>query len=134
MTIEEHLENMERELGCMKRRNRWLLGAILLIAGGLIVPGVFETTAVRARAQVAGKAKEIRANRILLDDENGKLRVGLAVFKNGPGLVLADEKGVGRFVAGKGIRVTPDGKTIALPESSVVLFGPDGKIIWNAIK
>jgi hypothetical protein len=26
MPIEEHLENMERELGRMKRRTRWLLG------------------------------------------------------------------------------------------------------------
>ena len=59
MSIEERFENMERELKRMKRRNRWLLGAILLVAGGLIVPGVFETTAVRARAQVAGKAKAI---------------------------------------------------------------------------
>jgi hypothetical protein len=34
MTIEERLENMERDLGRLKRRNRWLLGTILLVAGG----------------------------------------------------------------------------------------------------
>jgi len=28
MTIEERLENMERELGRQKRRNRWLLGVV----------------------------------------------------------------------------------------------------------
>jgi len=178
MTIEERLENMERALGRMKRRNRWLLGAILLLAGGLIVPAVFETTAFRARAQGAKTAKEIRAKAFVLEDENGKVRAGLSVFrdvpslklsdeygktraaltviKNGPWLALYDEKGQGRaglgvlkdsphltffdengndrFAAGKIATVSPDGKTIEYPESSLILYGPDGKVIWSAIK
>jgi hypothetical protein len=93
MTIEERLENMERELGRLKRRNRWLLGAILLVVGGLIIPAVFETTAFRARAEVAGTAKEIRAKKIVLEDENGKANIGLIVTKDGPGLALFDENG-----------------------------------------
>ena len=222
MTIEERLENMERELGHLKRRNRWLLGAILLVAGGLIFPVVFETTASRARAQVAGTAKEIRArsfviedakgkvrgilaveefgpNLVLFDengeirvwlvadkdgpllslcdengknsvnlvskkegpelllndendrhrasltatkdgprlslyDENGKTRTELWASKLGPCLSLSDENGNERFRAGKTKTVTPDGKTIEYPESSLILFGPDGKVIWSAIK
>jgi len=43
MTIEERLENMEREVGRQKRRNRWLLGAILVLLGGLVAAGVFKT-------------------------------------------------------------------------------------------
>ena len=166
MTIEERLENMERELGRVKRRNRWLLGAILLVAGGLIVSAVFETTAFRARAQGAGTAKEIRVNSLVLEDENGKLRALLAASKDGPnlemydengkrrarlsatenpqlalydengtpratliemeegpGLMLWDENGKGRV----GLVVTKDGQDLQL-------FGPDGKVIWSAIR
>ena len=217
MTIEERLENMEREVGRQKRRNRWLLGAILLLAGGLIVP-----TAFRTRAQGAGTAKEVRAEAfivedengkdravlsvtkdgpylalydkngksrawlavdkdipgltlydkngksraeldvlkngprlslfdengksciglavieegplLLLDDKNGKSRAWLAVEKNGPSLSLLDEKGKIRFVAGKTATETPNGKITEYPESSLILFGPDGKVIWRAIK
>jgi hypothetical protein len=157
MTIEERLENMEGELERMKRRNRWLLGAILLVAGVLIVSVVLETTASRARAQAGGTAKVIRANGFVLEDENGKpraalgvgksapaslilfdengkMRVFLAVGKEGASLTLGDEKGQARFAAGWTVTVTPDGKTIEYPESSLILFGPDGKIIWSAIK
>ena len=87
MTIEERLENMEREVGRQKRRTRWLLGAVLLVAGGLIVPGMFETTAIRARAQVARTATEIKATVInateikvrdfVLEDKNGEIRAML---------------------------------------------------------
>ncbi len=178
MTIEERLENMEREMGRVRRRNRWLLGTILVVVGGLIVPAVLETTAFRARAQVAGTAKQIRANDFVLEDqngetrailgvgkygpsltlydENGKARAELGMFKNGPslnlydekcnprgmlamikdrpGLLLFDENRNLRFAAGKAEIETPDGKTIAYPESSLILFGPDGKVIWSAIK
>lgn len=222
MTIEERLESMERELGRQKRRNRWLLGAILLVAGGLIAPVFLKTTPLQAQAQVAGAVKELRANKISLVDETGKPRAALGVFNNGPYLTLYDENGkpralmtvfkdgpslnlvdengkmravlnalkdgpclglgnengevraalsmfedgphlalfdengktraglnVGkdgphlnlydenekiRFMAGKTATTTPEGKTIAYPESSLVLFGPDGTAIWSAIK
>ena len=213
MTVEERLENMERELGRQKRRNRWLLGAILLVAGSLIV----------ARAQVAGTVKHIRARSIYIEDEKGerraalgvneednpflslwnkngktraalgvnedssilslsdekgniraslsgskddsilslwnekgKIRTVLAVVKDEAGLSLYDEKGecraallvdkdgptLGlhdenghiRFAAGKTATVSPDGKTIEYPESSLILFGPNGKAIWSAIR
>jgi hypothetical protein len=85
---------MERELGRMKRRNRRLLGGILLVAGGLIVPLVFDTTAFRAGAQTAGPAKKmVRANYFMLEDENGKVRVEMGVGKNGPYMGLIDENG-----------------------------------------
>jgi len=70
-----------------------------------------------------------------LIDENRKPRAGLFVSKDGyPSLALIDENGISRFVAGKTETITPEGKTIAYPESSLVLFGPDGKVIWSAIK
>jgi hypothetical protein len=93
MTIEERLENMERELGRVKRRHRWLLSAIFLVAGGLIASRVFETTAIQAQAQGAGTAKQVRARSLILEDEKGKLRAMLAVFKEGPSLVLLNKNG-----------------------------------------
>ena len=100
MNIEERFENMEKEVGRLKRRNRWLLGAILLVAGGLVVPAVFETTASRARAQGVGTVKQIRARSLIIEDENGKSRLGLAVSKDGPGLIMFDENVRMRVVLG----------------------------------
>jgi len=238
MTIEERLDNMERELGRVKRRNRWLLGAILVLAGGLIVLAAIKTIVPQ------GTFKELRAKRIALEDENGIVRVSLigdremsglwllndkgesraslsvdkygprlsltagknmpsallsandstsglnlwdekeetlvsmSVNKNGPGLnltyksgkagvwlyatdigpgldlndyngksrasfgvnkfgptlTLKDEKGTPRLRAGRAELTAPEGKTISFPESSLILFGPDGKVIWSAIK
>lgn len=223
MTIEERLENMERELGRLKRRNRWLLGAILLVAGGLAVLVLFKTTPFQVRTQAEGTVKEVRANRISLvdendkilaslsadkdgsrlefydeneaslaslnakkdgstltlwdlehrslavlgaqseygpslslsasakaraflsadkdgssrlslSDENGKTRASLDVDKDGPKLYLFDENESFRLVAGTTELVTSNGKKIKYPESSLILFGPDGKVIWSAIK
>ena len=66
----------------------------------------------------------------------GRIRIcaALTVDKDGPSLNLRDEKGKARFIAGKTRLEAPDGKVIEYPESSLVLFGPDGKIIWSAIK
>lgn len=86
MTIEERLENMERELGRQKRRNRWLLGAILVLLGGLVAAGVFKTT----RAQGTGTANVIRARNIIVEDKFGKVRGWLGVLENGPSLMLYD--------------------------------------------
>ena len=200
MTIEERLENMERELGRIKRRNRWLLGAILVLLGGLVAAGVFKTMITPVQAQGAGTVKEVRARKILIEDENGKMRAWLGVNNDGPALSLWDEKGtprawltvghygprlslwdekgktrakldVGidgptllmwdeklnvraklvadpdgpslelhdekgrtRFAAGKTWIESQDGKTIEYPESSLILYGPDGEVIWSAIK
>jgi hypothetical protein len=65
-------------------------------------------------------------------DENGKPRAGLGVSKDGPTLILIDENGKGRATVGVTQTTTPDGRTTTYPESSLLLFGSDGKIIWQA--
>jgi hypothetical protein len=92
MTIEERLKNMERELGRVKRRNRWLLGAILLLAGGMVLAGVLRTTVPTAQAQGTGTAKELRANKFVLEDNSGDTRALLWMTDNGPSLGLMDKK------------------------------------------
>jgi len=56
------------------------------------------------------------------------------VGKDGPSLTLWDKNGNYRFWAGKTALESPDGRTMEYPESSLILFGPDGKVIWSAIK
>lgn len=144
MTIEERLEKMERELRRQKRHNRWL-GTILVVVGGLIIPVLFKTTPLQARAQSGGTVKEFRANRIVLEDENGKPRATLFVSKTGPALVLSDENDKPRAV----LFVGKDGPSLGLLDENgelragmnavkdgpcLILFGPDGKVIWSAIK
>ncbi len=69
-----------------------------------------------------------------LNDYNGESRASLGVNKLGPALTLKDEKGRPRLKAG-GLELTaPGGGTLQYPECSMVLFGPDGKVIWSAIK
>ena len=65
-------------------------------------------------------------------DEKGKDRAVLAVGKDGPGLALFDENGKGRAMLGAGKTVSPDGRKITYPESSLRLFGPDETVVWQA--
>jgi len=67
-----------------------------------------------------------------LFDAAGKASVGLGVGADGPMLELYDENGTPRVTLGAGQTKTPDGKTITYPESSLLLFGADGKGIWSA--
>jgi hypothetical protein len=266
MSLEERMANLELQLGRIKRRNRWLLAAVLLLAGGLVIPAVLETTAFPAGEQATGSAKEVRANRFILEDQKGTKRASLeatgataalgiydekgnprvslyesqdgtclafsdgkgevklmfsededgsklnlfdelgnlnvsldagadsailslvneskkhfnelrvdkygsgiifgnniarsqaylgmdansptlrlsdehsspraemTLHKYGPALQFYDEKLNLRFVAGRALTETPDGISFSYPESSLILFGPDGKVIWNAIK
>jgi hypothetical protein len=90
MTIEERMVNLELQMGRFHRRNRWMIGAVLLLAGGLVIPTTIEMSAFRARAQVA-PAKEIRASKFVLQDETGSERAVLAYDKNGVALELTDE-------------------------------------------
>jgi hypothetical protein len=130
MTIEERLESMEREVGRIKRRNRWLLGAILLLVGGLVAAGVFKTMITPVQAQGAGTAKVIRAEAFVVEDENGKDRIMLNVTKDGPILALFDEKGKVR--AGLGVAKTGlwlwlyDEKGASKPRAALGIspFGP----------
>ena len=67
-----------------------------------------------------------------LDDEKGNTRVSLVVLKGGPSVTLADEKGKTRAELGVGVVKAPGGTKAHFKESSLRLFGPDGKLLWKA--
>lgn len=69
---------------------------------------------------------------INLIDVNDKLRATLTVWENSPGLYLYDKNGKTRAGLGAIQTDSKDGRTITYPESSLLLFGPDGKVIWQA--
>jgi hypothetical protein len=98
MTIEERLETLEFQLGRIKSRNRWLLCIVFVLIAGLMVPLAFEATNFRAMAQAPGTAKEIRANKFVLEDQNGKTRASLEMNELGPTLALKDGKGKDRVL------------------------------------
>jgi hypothetical protein len=69
---------------------------------------------------------------LALSDDNGKPRDVLATNKDGPMLTLLDGNGKNRACLGINKTTTPDGKVITYPESSLLLFDPNGKVIWEA--
>ena len=69
---------------------------------------------------------------LALYDATGQSRAGLRVVEDGARLQLADAAGTPRVTLGADRTSTPDGKTTIYPESSLLLAGPDGNVIWRA--
>jgi hypothetical protein len=90
MTTDERIENLEKGLASARRLNRWLLAAVGLALGVWILAGTFGPTMAAAPAGGAA-VKEIRANRFVVEDANGKPRASLEVFNDNPRLALYDE-------------------------------------------
>ncbi len=67
-----------------------------------------------------------------LCDENEKDRFRLGVSKDGPALQLYDDNGKGRASLGVSQITTPDGKVTTYPESSLLLFDPNSRLLWEA--
>jgi NAD(P)-dependent dehydrogenase (short-subunit alcohol dehydrogenase family) len=85
MDTEERLEKLERELLAEKRRTRWVLAAVGLGVVGVALVWILVTTTSTAQAQGANIGpKEIRATQFILEDENEKLRAGLAGLQPSP--------------------------------------------------
>jgi len=129
MTTEERLAKVERELGRAKLRSRWLLAALGLGLGALALVWASAASVPSADAQgaVGAGPKIIRANAFILEDENGKVRGGLVVTKDGLGLNLVDENGKPLVELGVG----PDGPRLALDNENgkgraALTVGKDG--------
>jgi hypothetical protein len=62
-------------------------------------------------------------------DNNGIVRVAVGLGQDGAGLSFADARGQGRVALGATRTSSADGRTTLYPESSLLLFGPDGRIV-----
>jgi len=69
---------------------------------------------------------------LVLSNEKHKPGIILSVHKDGSGVRLYDENDRTRALLGTGQAMTPDGKVISYPKSSLILFGADGNEIWSA--
>ncbi len=99
MTTEERVERLERELVATKQWNRRLLIGLGLAGGMFILVWSFTNAAGTAQAQEAKKAeKVIRANRFILENENGVASAVMVANKAGTALTLADENGKTRVI------------------------------------
>ncbi len=119
MTLEERVENLERELAHMKRDR--------------VEPEV------RARSFVLvddnGKDRAALAMtedgpRLFLSDENGEPRVTLSVQKDGARLSLWDENGKNRV----GLSVLKNGPGVSVTKDmpNLTLMDGKGKVVWKA--
>ena len=154
MTTEERLAKVERELGRVKRRTRWMLVTLGL--------GLAALALVWALAGGAPSA-EVRARRLVLEDDEGRERATLEMGAYGPRLrlldaagqdrarlaVIADDSGLsladenGKFCAL--LRVSKEGRALGLADENgkprvvlcvrkdgSVLGLEKGKEIWSA--
>lgn len=89
MTTDERLEKVEGQLARVRWFNRCLIACIVLSLG---VWFIVKTLGPETAWAQSG-AKEIRANKFVLEDENGKDRAKLLVDNKGTGLFIYDENG-----------------------------------------
>lgn len=100
MTTEQRLEKLERELSRATRCNSWLLAALAVFLGVWVIGESFGPETARAQP-TATAFKEVRANRIVVVDKEGKGRIVLGLMsKFGPTLGVLDEKGRTRVLLG----------------------------------
>jgi hypothetical protein len=69
---------------------------------------------------LGGTGKVVRANALIVEDENGKPRVMLGVLKGVPGMVVFDEKGMARVALG----VDENGPGLTLADAA-------GRPVWS---
>ncbi len=89
MTIEERLESLERGLSAAKRRNKYLLIGLVLLAVAWALTSATGTVQAQAGENI------IRAERFELVDSQGRVRGVLSATDDGAGLYLYDENGKG---------------------------------------
>jgi len=111
MTTDERMEKMEKELARVRWSNRCLIGCIVLSLGVCFIWRTFGPETAWAQSG----AKEIRANKFVLEDPNGKPCATLGYIENnGPALLLLDKNDVVRASLG----LTPDGPGLELMDEN----------------
>lgn len=91
-------------------------------------------TLAQGKAEASVEAQPNGSVALSLTDAHGKARAGLSVLSDGsPALTLYDAQKKERAVLGvTELEAVRTGVTERRPESSLVLFDKDGKVLWNA--
>ena len=69
---------------------------------------------------------------LAFSDEKGQCRISLGVAADGPTLHIQDKQGRQRAIIGVSTTIGADGKKATRPESSIILWNPDGTAAWSA--
>lgn len=84
------------------------------------------------KTRMAFFANEVGST-VVLRDPAGNVRMSLFADKDGPSICLNDATGKTRAQIGCVSLSNRKGQVTTNPESSLVLFGPDGKVIFDAV-
>ncbi|MBI4612180.1 MAG: hypothetical protein HY720_01075 [Planctomycetes bacterium] len=114
--------------------------AFTLVDAAGNVRGEFTARGTEPRLRLADAGGKVRVALCMrrdtpsldLCDAAGKIRAMLCVSSDEPGLRLYDAAGVGRATVGAEASVSPDGRQTHYPESTLTLWGADGKMIWES--
>jgi len=137
MTIEERLEALERGLSAAKRRNKYLLIGLVVLAIG------WAFTSTTGTVQAQGGENIVRAEKFELVDSQGNVRAALAVTDSGPTLEFYDENGKTRaalnvFDSGPMLRLYDESETfravlaVSYDVPWLCLLDANGRPIWSA--
>jgi len=81
MNTEERLANLERELAHVKRHNRRLLVAALLVAGAAVAASAWIGTPGKVLAENGAKAPNVlRASEFIVEDADGTVRAAWGLY------------------------------------------------------
>ena len=143
MNVEQRVERLERQ----NRRFRLaFIGLVGLWAVAMVAAMIAEYAFITSRPipdeivashsfVLVDREGKRRAELSLLGDDpalilwdgNREVRAMLSAFPNGPTLAFFDGNGEERIVLGAGNSLDN-----VYPESSIHVFDPDGKVIWQA--
>ncbi len=82
--------------------------------------------------QAAGLMVTSEWSSVELSDKSGEPRAGLLWSDDGPSLELFDKTGRRRVLLGAGNSAAPDEAETIQAESTLLLSGPDGEVLWRA--
>ncbi len=141
MTTEERLAKVEGELARAKRHTRTALVAVGLIAAVSLL-GLIGVHGCEPREGGRAPVKQIRANRFVVEDQNGRLCAVLGMTGDGPELRLYDERSQMRAAVfankiGTGLVLKDEkgnyraGLTLYKSGAMLALFDENRKPIWT---
>ena len=110
MTTDERLEKVEGQLARVRWFNRFLIACTVLSLGVWFIWKSFGPETARAQSVT----RVVRANRFVLEDDNGKMRGELSMGTPGPVLMLLAENRAPSIV----LSVTREGQSLMLTDKN----------------
>lgn len=131
--IEERLAKVESELTEIRQKYDTLKqqNAVVRLLGILTLAGIIVTASV-GLPKGESVPGVLRGSGLEIVDDKGNLRAALRATADEPSLLLTDDRVRTRLALGYAeLGMTKTGERVTRPESSIVLFDRDGKVIYK---